>query len=345
MNREEITTLIEKYLDGDLNGGETQQFEESLRNSEELRRELVFQQQLRNDISAIEDRNRLFEKMNRFHSELKGQKKTASTTRKPLVQRFAVAASLAILVSVSSIAGYIVYQAKNNSDREELMARRQAPKPARKATNTNPTTTASAETAFAGTAFALSADGYFLSSGHIVGNNETVVLENPADSTSYEAKVISRDSKFDLVLLKIVDTSFKGLKRIPYGLTAGQGMIAQPVFTLGFPKDDIVFGEGTISALTGFNSDTLKYQLSIPVNAGQSGSPLFNEQGELMGIVSAKNSGAEAESYAVKSKYIIDFVRNGSGGDIKLPTGKALRKLPMTEKVKQLQRFVFIIRA
>jgi hypothetical protein len=62
--------------------------------------------------------------------------------------------------------------------------------------------------------------------------------------------------------------------------------------------------------LNGYNGDTLKYQVSVPVNPGQSGSPLFDEQGNVIGVISAKNGSADGVSYAVKSSHMIHFFEN-----------------------------------
>jgi serine protease Do len=60
---------------------------------------------------------------------------------------------------------------------------------------------------------------------------------------------------------------------------------------------DIVYGEGYVSARTGFNGDSLSYQVQISANPGNSGAPVFNNSGEVIGIVSTRQAQAEGVAF------------------------------------------------
>src|SRR5204862_1098908 len=85
--------------------------------------------------------------------------------------------------------------------------------------------------------------------------------------------------------------------------------IGDKVFTLVYPRRDMVYGEGSVSPLSGYSNDTVMYQLSIPVNPGNSGGPLLDENGNIIGVIRGKIAGAEATGFAIKSGEIMNAVR------------------------------------
>jgi len=154
-----------------------------------------------------------------------------------------------------------------------------------------------------GTSFAISSNGYFATSLHIVKNANEIYLSTN-DSVKYRADVVIQDSKHDIAILKINDTLFENFRSIPYTLKQNELNIGENVFTLGYSKKDIVFNEGSVSSNTGFNDDTLTFQVSIPANPGNSGGPIINLYGELSGVLLAKNTDNESATFAVPSKHI-----------------------------------------
>ena len=122
----------------------------------------------------------------------------------------------------------------------------------------------------------------------MVRNAKTVAVQNKKGE-NFNARVVFTDFAKDLVILKIEDDSFKTLTSIPYGISKSSSDLAEPIFTLGFPRnDEIVYGEGYLSAKTGFNGDTLSCQISIAANPGNSGGPILNHNGEVIGILSTR---------------------------------------------------------
>ena len=85
------------------------------------------------------------------------------------------------------------------------------------------------------------------------------------------------------------------MKIIVAGTSKSSTDVAEPIYTMGFPRNEIVYSEGYLSAKTGFKGDTLSCQLGIAANPGNSGGPVFNHDGEVIGILSTKEAEAEGE--------------------------------------------------
>ena len=121
-----------------------------------------------------------------------------------------------------------------------------------------------------------------------------------------------------------------------------------PVFVLGYPLtstmgDEIKLTTGIISSKTGFQGDVSLYQISAPIQPGNSGGPLFDKNGNLIGIVNAKHEGAENVGYAIKTSYLKNLIESSISTSI-LPNNNRISRLPLTEKVKSLKNFVYFIK-
>ena len=97
-----------------------------------------------------------------------------------------------------------------------------------------------------------------------------------------------------------------------------------------------------ISSKTGFQGDVSLYQISAPIQPGNSGGPLFDNRGNLIGIVNAKHKGAENVGYAIKTSYLNNLIESSISTSI-LPSNNQIGGLPLTGKVKSLKNFVFMI--
>lgn len=106
--------------------------------------------------------------------------------------------------------------------------------------------------------------------------------------------------------------------------------------------DEIKLTNGIVSSKTGFQGDITSYQISAPVQPGNSGGPLFDKQGNLIGIINSKHASAENVSYGVKSSYLTGLIELLPSPPrlqtINLLTGKSL-----TQQVELVKKFVYII--
>ena len=162
-----------------------------------------------------------------------------------------------------------------------------------------------------GTGFFITQNGYILTCYHVVqGANKIEII---AGKNIYPAKFIQGDSSNDLAVLK-VEGSFSPIA-FSSKINAKMG---EYVFTIGFPNPslqgiNLKFTEGSISSLTGFQDDLRFYQISVPVQPGNSGGPLLDKNGNIIGIIVSKLSAKETfrisgslpqnVNYAIKSIY------------------------------------------
>ena len=136
-----------------------------------------------------------------------------------------------------------------------------------------------------GSGFFVSTDGYFITNDHVVKNARRVKLKIGNDIVP--AKVVREDSVNDLALLK-ADGHFKAL-----GISAADADLGQEVFTIGFPDIKLQgtqpkYTDGKVSSLAGLRDDPSEYQVSVPVQPGNSGGPLVDNAGNVRGVIVAR---------------------------------------------------------
>lgn len=199
------------------------------------------------------------------------------------------------------------------------------------------------EANFRATAFLVDGNGYLVTNAHVVDNARNIIVENKKGD-QYFAKAIYSDKLTDLAILKIADTSFKRVIGLPYTFPKYSAELGEHIFTLGYPREEVVYGEGYLSAKSGYYGDTTSYQISISVNPGNSGGPVVNKNGEIIGIISSKEANADGVVFAIKSKNIYNAVKASGDDSIKLPSVNTLRGLDRVQQIKKLEDFVYMIK-
>jgi len=206
---------------------------------------------------------------------------------------------------------------------------------------------------FGATAFVISANGYLVTNQHVVKNASSIFVEHKIQDSivRYEAKVVFEELNSDLAILKIVDDAFVGFPTLPYAFRNDETLLGESVFTLAYPRNDLVYGEGVISANTGYRGDTTAYQISIPVNPGNSGGPLLDSQGNLVGIVKGKDSKMEGTAFAIKARYlqaVVDSISNNSEifekNPIFIPQKNLINWQARPQQIQSLEPFVFVVK-
>ncbi|QDA59888.1 trypsin-like peptidase domain-containing protein [Hymenobacter jejuensis] len=200
---------------------------------------------------------------------------------------------------------------------------------------------------FSGTGFALTSDGYLVTSYHVIQGADSVLIES-RDRQHYHAEPVFSDVAHDLAILRIKDKDFNGFGRLPYTFKRGLSDLGEKVYTLGYPREDLVYNDGSLSARSGFEGDTAFYQISIPVNPGNSGGPLLDDRGNLIGIISGKQMDAQSAAFATKSSYLMRLVDSlsaaGTSAPYRLSRGNQLTGTPRPQQIRKLQDYVFVVK-
>ncbi len=199
-----------------------------------------------------------------------------------------------------------------------------------------------------GTCFLISANGYLVTNNHCVQDaKELTVTGIDGDFvTKYAAAVVATDPSNDLALIKITNKNLK-FDAPPYSIRSSGVAQGDKIYALGFPMADdmgkeVKITDGIISAKSGAQGDISKFQISAAVNFGNSGGPLIDEEGNVVGVIYAKSSIAESAGYAVKSSYLETFLKNVEGFDY--PTlVNTLKDKPFSQKVAELKKIIFIV--
>ena len=210
----------------------------------------------------------------------------------------------------------------------------------------NTTTKPKFEANFRATGFLADARGYIITNAHVVDHAKNLIVENKKGEQFF-AKPVYTNAVNDLAILKITDTSFKKVNNLPYTFQKTSADLAEPIFTLGYPREEVVYGEGYLSAQSGYSGDTASYQISISVNPGNSGGPLINRNGEIIGVISSKETNADGVVFAIKSRNIYDAlkeVKKEKRDTIKLSSTNLLKGLSRAQQIKKLEEFVYKVK-
>ncbi len=199
------------------------------------------------------------------------------------------------------------------------------------------------EANFRATGFLVDGNGYLITNAHVVDNARNIIVENKKGEQFF-ANALYSDKVTDLAILRISDTSFKKVSGLPYTFSKSSAELGEHIFTLGYPREEVVYGEGYLSAKSGFYGDTTSYQISISANPGNSGGPVVNKNGEIIGIISSKETNADGVVFAIKTKSIYDVLKESGNDSIKLPSVNFLKGLDRIKQIQKLEDFVYMIK-
>ena len=313
-----------------------------------FRRKLaVIQRQL--DMEEVRQEAELYQSDAEQSGQIRSLWRTYRTT-------LAVAASVAIITTFGSIFLYRSYQQGHRQQEDQysqLSKEIQAVKSSQKRLINDITGRSQAMSAnpaqVSGSGFLLTPDGYFVTNNHIVRDADSVYVQS-AKGEVYKARIVYADLAHDLAVLQLCDdNAFRPMPPIPYTFEARTSDLGERVFTLGYPREEIVYGEGYLSSGTGYGGDSVAYQVAISVNPGNSGGPLLDEKGNVIGIISGKQTTSEGVSFAVKSNYLLEAI-NGipvdsrKGQPLRLSRKNTLAYLPRKQQIKRMQDYVYQVK-
>lgn len=353
----------DRYIDGQMTENERVQFEALCSDNAEAQKQLNEQIQFRACFSEHADRVDLKDKMKLAYDNWKkedAQSETEDTrsfnsfgrivTIKPYLWKVAgIAAAIAFIITFSGV--LISHNYNQHKLSSYTILRREIDNIKRsqnslindihrsKSGPVNPGQ-------FGGTGFALSDNGLIATNAHVIAGADSVYVETSKGEV-LKASIIYKDTHADLAILKINDSAFR-LPPLPYDLREKKNApLGEDVYTLGYPRDEIVYGKGYISSETGYRGDTNSYQVSIPVNPGNSGGPLIDNKGQILGIVTGKQSPSDNIAFAVKSSFLlsmIDSIPDDFNRRALLREKNAFQHLNRVDQIKKLQPYIFLVK-
>ena len=140
-----------------------------------------------------------------------------------------------------------------------------------------------------GSGFYVSANGDLITNNHVIkGCEDAVVVKHGT------AKIVARDGRNDLALLHLVTRPDLGTVR-PVAFRSTPMQLGESVYVLGYPYSGMLdngvnFTSGMVSSSAGMDNDSTRFQITAPVQPGNSGGPVLDQAGNLLGVVVARMS-------------------------------------------------------
>jgi len=192
-----------------------------------------------------------------------------------------------------------------------------------------------------GSGFFVSQSGLFVTSFHVIEEVDEIRIRT-VNGLVHRAQVVRRDPNNDLALLRVDGATFRPLP-IASSTEVRRG---EPVFALGFPQVSLQgvepkLTDGTISSLSGMEDDPRHFQISNPIQPGNSGGPLVLEDGRLVGVIWSSLRSKDPErvpqnvNYAIKSTLLLEFLSSQNIGPARTAPVKPLRRTDMIANVEQ----------
>ncbi|MBS1743329.1 MAG: trypsin-like peptidase domain-containing protein [Bacteroidetes bacterium] len=374
----EDTLLIdaaERYVKGEMTPEERTYFEEIRKNNPELDQSVVEHIFFLNQLEKFGDTRNFKHNLNEVVSKLTDEgfiSKAPLKGKARLVymwnrskRTIAVAASIAGIVSLVSILVFSTYNKSKEPNTQllvqkvnETYAKQQQiehkidkldAESKKKTEPVAPEKPKFEDARFRATGFLIdNVNNFIVTNAHVVKEAKHQLIVENSKGEQFLAEAAYVNSANDLAIIKIVDKEFKKLNPIPYTIRKTNAKLGEQIFMLGFPKQEIVYGEGYISAKNGFDMDTIYCQLSVSANEGNSGSPVINKNGELLGIITSRETNTEGVVFAIKSPNIYNAVEEvkkmKNYEAIKITAAPALKGADRVTQIEKVQDYVFMIK-
>jgi S1-C subfamily serine protease len=361
-----IMDAVERYISGQMNPDERVYFEQLRKSNPDIDQFVVEHTFFLHQLNRFDETKKLKHQLDDIHIDLaeKGLIQSPRLKGKAkvvyLVNRYkktaAIAASIAgiTVLTMSALVWQLSPVKQQKSDLEQLkgemtVIKKQNIQQNRELNNIKQTIGAPPVINYTtgGTGFLIDAKGYLVTNAHVIEKATNIAVQH-SNGKDYTARVVFVDKTRDLAILKIDDANFKAPSSLPYAIKKSSAEVAEPVYTLGYPRNEIVYGEGYLAAKTGYNGDTLTCQIAIAANPGNSGGPVLNSKGEVVGILSARQVSVEGAVFATQSKYIHQALsqlqKDTSYGKIKLPATSALKGVDRQQQVKKISDYVYMVK-
>ena len=204
-----------------------------------------------------------------------------------------------------------------------------------------------------GSGFIISRSGHIITNYHVIEDANEIEVEfvHNNEIKTYFAEVLQNDKNNDLSILKINDINFNGIEEINYNYKSKTSDVGTKVYAFGYPfalsgmGKEVKVTDGIISSKTGFDGNITTYQITAPIQGGNSGGPLFDDKGNLIGINSAKLKSKDIDNvgYSIKTNYVLNLI-DILPNSIELPKNKKLSKMSLTEQIKEISKYVVLVK-
>lgn len=220
-------------------------------------------------------------------------------------------------------------------------------------TGANSITSESSDWLGNGSGVLISKSGLIVTNYHVIEdtNELEVDINQGGETSSYKAQVLLKDKVNDLAIVQLTESNSLNISSIPFSINRSLSDVGTKIYAYGYPMALTAMGkelkvtDGMINSKTGFDGDITTYQISAPIQGGNSGGPLFDDKGNLIGINTAglKKTIADNVGYSVKANYIFNLLSLISE-EVEFPQKSAVESLPLTEQIKELSKYVVLIK-
>src|ERR1700687_416532 len=202
-----------------------------------------------------------------------------------------------------------------------------------------------------GTGFVVSLAGHVLTNNHVISQCVGDIHGNLTGDSAVLLRVVSTDEENDLALLQLPSAMSKDAATIrASGIHSGDSIIA-----IGFPfhgilTTDFTVTTGIVSSLSGILNDTRFLQISAPVQPGNSGGPLLDTSGNIVGVVAEKLNAVkfakvtgdlpENINFAIKTGAVRDFLDNSA---VVYQTASPRTELKTAQVAQNARKFTMLI--
>ncbi|MEO2148031.1 MAG: trypsin-like peptidase domain-containing protein, partial [Flavobacteriaceae bacterium] len=211
-----------------------------------------------------------------------------------------------------------------------------------------------------GSGIVLSKSGLIATNYHVISDARhiEVELKYNGEIKSFKTRIVKTDEINDLAIIKIDDEKFTGFNDdIPYNFLSETKKTGTKIYALGYPSailsdgseglmgKEIKFTDGRISAKTGIGGSPIYYQTTAPLQGGNSGGPLFDENANLVGIntMILTSDKFENVSYSVKSKFLLNLIEV-IAEEFSLPNNYKTGRGSLEDQIEKISGFVALIK-
>lgn len=367
MDQIQILDAIERYLDGRMSPDERYAFEHLRKTNPDVDQLVVEHTTFLQQLDKYGSHKQIKSTLQEVHTDL-AVNGTIDQKRRPAGIVFlwkkhkkvmAVAASIAGITTLL-IAGMVNYYSRKVSSEQLQQLSKKFENTERKVNALKMQVESGKENAKApsnapiksgGTGFLIDGKGLLVTNAHVVEGSNTVVVQNN-HGDAFRARILHVNNLSDIAVLQIEDADYKPISSLPYGLKKSGADLGESLFTLGYPREEIVYNEGYMSAKTGFNGDTLTCQIGVPANPGNSGGPVFNKNGEVVAIINTRQALAEGVVFAINAKNIfitVDSLMNTGdttlAANFRLPVNSTLKGMERVQQVRKITDCIYMVKS